>query len=189
MVSDGDEPVGVESTVDGDRLSRPGSGAEVPDVVAPEAAGPDAEEPVSGAPARRPLVGLGVVALVLAIAVAVVGVLFVRERSAHDDDRRALRAEVARAAQFERDLAAARAERAEFEKKVAAAEAQVLSAEAKTAIANCVKAYALVERVMADAQRDGAASGSVQFMVPVTPEGGSAGKVCTAAEQYLGKIS
>jgi hypothetical protein len=162
--------------------------AAAPDVAVPEAEVP-AEVPVAEVRSRRPLVGLGVVALVLAIAVAVLGVSFVRESSAHDDARRALRVETARAAQFERDLAAVRAERAELEKKLAAAEAQVLSADAKAAIANCVKVYAMLERVMEDAERDGAASGGVELVVPfVVPENGSPGKVCGAAEQYLAKL-
>jgi hypothetical protein len=128
------------------------------------------------------------VALVLAIAVAIVGVLFVRERSAHDDARRALRTEAARAAQLERDLAAVRAERAELEKKLAASEAQVLSAEAKAAISSCVKLYATLERAIEGAERDGVVSGEVQWAPIVIPENGSVAKVCAAAEQYLAKL-
>ncbi|GAA0956969.1 hypothetical protein GCM10009558_075180 [Virgisporangium aurantiacum] len=126
--------------------------------------------------------------MVLAIAVAVVGVLFVRERSAHDDARQALRAEAARTAQLERDLAAVRAERAEFEKKLAATEAQLLSADAKAAIANCVKLYATLERAIADADRGGFGSGTVEFAPIVVLENGSPTKVCDAAEKYLAKI-
>jgi hypothetical protein len=218
MVSDGDKSAVTGSTVDGDGPERVEPDAVSPEGVEPDAVGPDPVEPdvespaatgpeavmpataeaapptagqpgvAVGARSRRPLVGLGVVALVLAIAVAAVAVMFARERSAHDDTRRALRAEAARAAQLERDLAAVRAERAEFEKKLAAAEAQVLSTDAKAAIANCVKFYATLERAVEDAERNGVTSGGVELVPFVVPENGSPLKVCDAAEKYLAKI-
>jgi uncharacterized protein HemX len=148
-----------------------------------------ADEPGPGAGPKRALVALGAAALALVIAVAVLGVFLVRERSAHDDTRRALRAEAARAAQLDRDLAEVRAAKAEAEKKLAAAEAQLLSPEAKAAIANCVKVYATLEKVMEEADRNGSASGGVEIIVPVTGPGiGASGNVCVAAEPHLAKI-
>jgi short subunit dehydrogenase-like uncharacterized protein len=127
--------------------------------------------------------------VVLAVAVAVVGVLFARERAAHEDTRRALRAESARAAQLDRDLTAVRAERADLEKKLTAAEAHVLSPEAKLAIANCVRAYATAERVLEEARSRGASSGSVTFITPGAGLGtDSVAKLCSAAEPYLAKL-
>lgn len=173
MGSDGVEPDSAASPVDG-----PG-----PDAV-PAA---EAEPGPAGARSRRPVVAIAAVSAVLLVASVVLGVLFARERSAHDESDSALRGERARVARVEKDLAAVRAERADLEARLAAAEAQRLGPEAKLAISACVKVYAEIERVMAQAGATGRGQGSVRFMLPVA--GGDApGAVCGAAEPHLAKL-
>jgi hypothetical protein len=212
MGTDGKEPEARESDVDGARSddAGPEAGAEKP-AVGPDGDEPAGETPFAepaaadgsdevdatvdaaaavpvsagAAASRRPVMVLAGVSVVLLVASIVLGVLFARERSAHDASDRDLRAETARAARVENDLAAVRTQRADLEAKLAAAEAQKLSPEAKTAITNCVKAYAEMERIMESVQQTGRGGGSFEFIVPA--EGDYSNKLCGAAEPHLPK--
>lgn len=112
-----------------------------PDV---DAAPVEAPEPAATGSRRPPVVLAGVAGLLLVTAGVFAG-LFVTERSARDDAVTKLRAEAARAAGSERDLADVRAQRAALEAKLSAAEAAKLSPEAITAIKACVNLYAELE--------------------------------------------
>jgi hypothetical protein len=88
------------------------------------------------------------VTVVLLLATAIFGTLFVRERSAHDEDRRHLRTQSARAAQraaaVAAELAVVRAQR----DRLARAESMALSPAAAAAIRACVQHYAELERAL-----------------------------------------
>jgi hypothetical protein len=124
----------------------------------------------------RPVKGAGLrvlptVSVMLLLATAIFGTLFVRERSAHDEDRRHLRTQSARSAQraaaVAAELAVVRAQR----DRLARAESLALSPAAVAAIRACVRHYAEVERALS------APGGPLQ---PVT--GATA---CITAEPYV----
>lgn len=91
---------------------------------------------------------LPTVSVVLLLATAIFGTLFVRERSAHDEDRRHQRTQSARSAQraaaLAAELAVVRAQR----DRLARAESQALSPAAAAAIRACVRRYAELERAL-----------------------------------------
>ena len=105
----------------------------------------------SDAPVKRPASGvLAAVSVGLAVATVVLGTLFVRERSAHEEDRKHLRSQatrsVQRAAALSAELAAVRAQRDDLKSLLARAEYSALSPEAVAAIRACVQRYAEFER-------------------------------------------
>jgi hypothetical protein len=118
--------------------------------------------------ARSPVGFLAAVSVVLLAATVVLGTLFVRERSARDDDNRRLRAQNARSVQrvaaLSAELAVVRAQRDEALSRLIGADG--LSPEALAAIRACVLRYAEYER---------------------TPGGTPtlAEKACTNAEPYV----
>jgi hypothetical protein len=114
---------------------------------------------------------LPTVTAVLLLATAIFGTLFVRERSAHDEDRRHLRTQSARSAQraaaVAAELAVVRAQR----DRLARAESLALSPAAAAAIRTCVQYYADLERALS---------------APVAPAQPVAGATaCINAEPYV----
>jgi hypothetical protein len=101
---------------------------------------------------RGPTGLLAAVSVGLLIATVVLGTLFVRERSAHDEDRRHHRAQssrsVQRAAALSAELAAVRAQRDEAVDRLVRAERRGLAPEAVASIRACVKHYADLERAL-----------------------------------------
>lgn len=92
---------------------------------------------------------LGAVSVLLLVVTAVLGTMFVQERSAHDEDRRHLRTQTTRQAQraaaLAAELAVVRAQR----DRLVRAEAQALTPAAAAAIRACVQRYAELERTLA----------------------------------------
>lgn len=118
--------------------------------------------------ARGSVSALAVVSVVLLVATAALGMLLLRERSAHDQDRRRMEAlsarSVQRTAALGAELAVVRAQRDEAVERLVLADG--LSPEAIAAIRACVQRYAEYER---------------------TPGGGPvlAQTACTEAEPYV----
>jgi hypothetical protein len=117
----------------------------------------------SAAPrAGRPVSGLAVLSVVLLVATVVLGTLLVRERSAHEDDQRHLRAQAARsmqrAAALGAELAVVRAQREEAEERLAWAVNKGWSPEAVAALRACVRYYAELERTAGGAVPPGAST-------------------------------
>lgn len=106
--------------------------------------------PVAGDRPRGPVNALALVSVVLLIATAALGVLLVRERSAHDEERRRLQAQSARSVQrtvaLGAELAIVRAQRDEAVERLVRGDARRLSPEAVAAIRACVQRYAEFER-------------------------------------------
>jgi hypothetical protein len=118
--------------------------------------------------ARGPAGLLAAVSVGLLIATVVLGTLFVRERSAHDEDRRHQRAQssrsVQRAAALSAELAAVRAQRDEAVDRLARAERRGLAPEAVASIRACVKHYADLERALNAGSAPVAVPGAVPCM-------------------------